>query len=57
MPDWDERKTRGGELLCTDRGALVTIGGRAVEHLSAELTVPSQPSMFSSALRVMLREF
>ncbi len=52
IPYWSERlgkkklhaiqlSARGGELFCTDRGTRVTIGGRAVEYLSGELTVPS----------------
>jgi predicted PhzF superfamily epimerase YddE/YHI9 len=51
VPYWSERlgkrelhayqlSARGGELFCTDRGERVTIGGRAVEYLSGELTVP-----------------
>ena len=52
VPYWAERlgkrelhafqlSARGGELFCTDRGERVTIGGRAVEYLSGELTVPA----------------
>jgi predicted PhzF superfamily epimerase YddE/YHI9 len=52
IPYWAERfgkeklhaiqlSARGGELFCTDRGARVTIGGRAVEYLSGKLTVPA----------------
>lgn len=52
IPYWAERlgkgelhavqlSARGGELFCRDRGARVTIGGRAVEYLSGVLTVPS----------------
>jgi len=33
---------RGGELWCEDRGARVGIGGRAVQYLEGQITVPSE---------------
>ena len=33
---------RGGELWCEDRGTRVGIGGRAVEYLQGQITVPSK---------------
>jgi PhzF family phenazine biosynthesis protein len=33
---------RGGELWCEDRGARVGIGGRAVEYLEGQITIPTK---------------
>jgi len=33
---------RGGELWCEDRGDRVWIGGRAVEYLEGQITIPSE---------------